>query len=181
MSNLDNHAKKELELAGFYDKDAMYGELLPNAVLELLEVFSNQGHSGMSASVTIGLFKKLAMFEPLTPITGNNDEWAEIEMDNGMLQNKRDCRIFKHLDTGECTFNNAITWRTQNDTTWHGSAETKDGLKVHSSLVIKDFPFVPKEFVIDVIETEVAKDDWEFTIADDSQLEEVWKYYKKPE
>jgi hypothetical protein len=42
---------------------------------------------------------------------------------------------------------------------------------------IKSFPFTPKTFYLNVIEKEVAKDDWEMWLADPKQLEEVAEYY----
>ena len=43
-------------------------------VLELLEVFGNQGHSGSSAPYVLGLFQRLADFKPLGQLTGEDDE-----------------------------------------------------------------------------------------------------------
>ena len=51
--------------------------------------------------------------------------------------------------------------------------------KVGSAQYIKSFPFEPKTFYIDVIEEEVAKDDWEMYLKDPKQLEKVWEYYDK--
>lgn len=65
MSNLINHANKELQKAGLFDKDADYDGELGKGVLELITVFANQGHSGMSAEMTIQLFTKLARFEEI--------------------------------------------------------------------------------------------------------------------
>lgn len=39
MSNILSHAKRELELVGA--GDTLYGEMLPEAVLELLKVFAD--------------------------------------------------------------------------------------------------------------------------------------------
>ena len=55
-SGLINHAERELKLAGIHEKDADYGGALYNAVMELVRVFSNQGHSGGSAGRVISLF-----------------------------------------------------------------------------------------------------------------------------
>lgn len=91
MTNLIEHAKHELTLAG--TEDTLYKEALPKAVLELIDVFANQGHSGMSAGITIDLFTRLAKFQPLTPLTGTDNEWTEIE--DGLFQNKRASHVFK--------------------------------------------------------------------------------------
>lgn len=97
MSNLLEHAKRELELsrAG----ESLYGDMLPQAVLELMEVFANQGHSGMSAGITLQLFNRLAKFEPWMPLTGEDDEWTQIDFGPDMAyQNKRCSHVFKGAD-----------------------------------------------------------------------------------
>lgn len=99
MSNLIEHAKREMELAGV--DDDIYGDMTSKAVLELMEVFSNQGHSGMSASLILGLFTKLARFENLTPLTDNPDEWVHHGEDvwgesDGIWQNRRNGEAFSN-------------------------------------------------------------------------------------
>lgn len=65
MSNLVNHAKSELTRVGLFDNTSDYDGMLGDAVLELITVFANQGHSGWSAQMTRGLFSKLSNFEEL--------------------------------------------------------------------------------------------------------------------
>ena len=50
---------KRLTELGMYDADSDYNGMIGKAIEELSEVFSKQGHSGMSAEVTIGLFNQL--------------------------------------------------------------------------------------------------------------------------
>lgn len=63
-----NYAEKELRLAGLFDEDSDCGGELGKAVLEMVEKFSQQGHSGFSAVETIDMANKLCRFEPLTPL-----------------------------------------------------------------------------------------------------------------
>ncbi len=74
MSNLEKHAKLEFKAAGWLDDDGNYIDEMQEAVcrhvLALLDVFSAEGHSGSSAPYTVDLFRKLAMFEPVVPLTG---------------------------------------------------------------------------------------------------------------
>lgn len=91
MSNLLEHAKTEIKAAKL--DEAGYGELLPNAVLELIEVFSKQGHSGMSAGIVRQIFNQLAAYQPLTPLTGEDEEWSEVAP--GVFQNKRASHVFR--------------------------------------------------------------------------------------
>ena len=93
-SNLIKHARHELELAGAFDKEKdFYGGMTGGAVMELIKVFSGQGHSGMSASIVRNLFNKVANYEPLLGLTGEDDEWNEVG--KGVFQNKRCSRVFK--------------------------------------------------------------------------------------
>lgn len=92
MSNLLKHAEVEFEAAKYNDGDTM-NRVMKNDVMELLTVFSNQGHSGFSASFCLQLFTKLARFEPLIPLTGKDSEWVECAP--GMRQNVRCSRVFK--------------------------------------------------------------------------------------
>lgn len=65
MSNLVDHAQKELTKVGLFDKDSDYDGMLGEGVLELITVFAAQGHSGYSAQMTRELFSKLSNFEEL--------------------------------------------------------------------------------------------------------------------
>lgn len=93
-SNLVRHAKAELERAGCFDKKAMYGGMIGDAVLELVRVFAAQGHSGMSASIVRSLFAKVAAFEPLGPITSAPEEWLEVTL--GVWQCRRHGSCFSN-------------------------------------------------------------------------------------
>jgi len=94
MSNLVEHAKRELKLAGYlYKEKDFYGGNTGKAVLQLIKVFAKQGHSGMSASLVRQLFNSLSDYKTITPLTGEDDEWCEFG--EGRFQNNRCCSIFK--------------------------------------------------------------------------------------
>lgn len=100
MSNLHNHALAEFRAAGWTDDEGKFKEEMQEAickhVLELLKVFADEGHSGSTAPYAVNMFKKLAMFEPLVPLTGEDWEWTEVS--EGVFQNKRCSRVFKQAD-----------------------------------------------------------------------------------
>lgn len=98
-NQLESYCRDELKRAGLFDEDSDYGGMLGEAVMELVEVFAKQGHSGFSAGRVLQLFHHVASFKPLTPLTGNDDEWNEVS--EGLLQNKRFPAIFKDLHTGK--------------------------------------------------------------------------------
>ena len=96
MSNLINHAKNELKLAGLFDRDSDYAGGLGEAVLELVRVFSKQGHSGFSAAQTLKIFNIVASFKPLTPIGKSKEEWINVSdlTDKPSWHNKRRSTTF---------------------------------------------------------------------------------------
>ena len=173
MGNLYDHAKSELDRAGLFDKDSDYDGMLGTAVLELIDVFGKQDHSGCSANLVSNLFNKLSRYDVITTISDKESEWTEVR--EGHFQNKRCSALFKDED-GKSRYLNAIIWRTQTGSTWTGSASLKDGTELRSRQIVK-FPFKPKTFYIDVIEKEISKDSWEFYIKDEKQLDEVFEYY----
>ena len=96
MSNLVDYAKDELKRIGMIDSGEAYNDLATKAILDLIELFSSQGHSGFSAPYVINVFSRLAMFKPLSPLTGDDDEWNEVS--DGLFQNKRYSAVFKNKD-----------------------------------------------------------------------------------
>jgi hypothetical protein len=94
------HTKVELEIAGLLSEEGdFYGGETGKAVLELMEVFSKQGHSGMSAPMVADIFHKLANYKPLGPITGKDEEWTLLDYsDKVKFQNKRESGLFKDSD-----------------------------------------------------------------------------------
>jgi hypothetical protein len=100
MSNLHSHALAEFRAAGWMDADGKFKEEMQEDickhVLKLLEVFADEGHSGSTAPYAVNMFKKLAMFEPLVPLTGEDWEWHEPSP--GVFQNIRCSRVFKQAD-----------------------------------------------------------------------------------
>lgn len=188
MSLID-HAKTELEIAGLFEQDSDYNGAIGEAVMELIEVFSKQGHSGMSAPYVANIFNKLAKYEALQPITGKDQEWGEVYNSNGKscYQNIRCSALFKEGEDGKPYYIDALIKRDQNGVCWTGKAwlseeDYKSGDRskmVGSTCSIKSFPFTPKTFYVDVKSIEVAKDDWESFVVDPKQLDEVWEYYDK--
>lgn len=96
MGDLVDYAKDELKRIGMIDSGDPYNEAVTKAILDLIELFASQGHSGFTASYTINAFNRLARFKPLSPLTGKDDEWNEISP--GLYQNKRYSAVFKDKD-----------------------------------------------------------------------------------
>jgi hypothetical protein len=92
MSNLVKHAELELGAAGIAGDDG-YNGLLYEAIMAHVRLFADQGHSGFSAPMVVGALQKLLMFEPLTPLTGDDTEWNQVS--DGLWQNRRCSHVFK--------------------------------------------------------------------------------------
>ena len=103
MSSLREFAKRELNLLGMSEDsaDEMDAKMY-NCVMDIIRIFSAQGHSGFSASYCTSLVTKLMEYEALSPLTGNDDEWMDVsDFGNGtaLLQNKRAFNVFKEIKT----------------------------------------------------------------------------------
>lgn len=88
--SLVEHARRELELLGEEPETI-------NWFCRVVEEFSSYGHSGGSASICIPMLEKLLMFENLTPLTDNPDEWLDVSSYSSgvpMWQNKRNGSAF---------------------------------------------------------------------------------------
>lgn len=126
------YGRKELERIGYFKEgdDPYNYAIAANAILELLEVFDNQYHSGFSAPYVIGKFERLAMFKPLTPLTGEDDEWNEISA--GLFQNKRYFAVFKNSKDGKAYNSQGKIFSNDGGETWFTNKD---------STVYIDFPY----------------------------------------
>jgi hypothetical protein len=85
MSNLVDHAKRELELLG-EEEETVEG------YLKIVQAFADMGHSGGSASVAIPTINALLQYKNLTALTDNPDEWMAV--DDQAWQNRRNSEAF---------------------------------------------------------------------------------------
>lgn len=135
--SLITHAKKEMKRM-WPEPDDMQ-DMAKENVLELLEVFEKQGHSGSSAPYVLGLFQRLADFKPLGQLTGEDDEWMEVSPNT--YQNIRCSSVFKEGKNGTAYWLDGNIFRDQNGATFTNQY----------SRVKVDFPWSPPESkVIDV-------------------------------
>lgn len=120
MSNLVDYAKRELDML---EKDESgLQERMNQNILEIIEKFSEQGHSGFTAAYAIGMLIRLLRWKPIKPLTGEPDEWADEPLGGGTdKQNKRCGSVFLNPDgTAEdidaiiVSDNGGITWYTTN-------------------------------------------------------------------
>lgn len=161
MSNYKHHALTEFRAAGWTDDNGKFHdemqEMICNHVLKLLEVFSDEDHSGSSAPYAINLFEKLAKFEPLVPLTGEDWEWNECS--DGVFQNKRCSHVFKQADrfNGQAYDIDAVVF-------WEWWTDPETGEKSKSYFTSSDsqrpitFPYTPVREYQERVDTELRVD-----------------------
>lgn len=179
-------------------------EFVPE-IQALVKKFADSGQSGGSApfttAVIVKVIEKLLKHEPLGGVENTEDEWNSLSSfgDDESYQNNRLSSVFKEGKDGRPYYLNAVVFRnpeknytfTSGSVDLPGNAEDGEGGKIGSSQYIKEFPFEPKTFIIDVDEKEFRKLKdgtlveeegggwWESKIKNPSQLEEVWMYYDR--
>jgi hypothetical protein len=92
---MNEHAKHELDLIGLKEDSDEMDRAMRNHILKMVEVFSDEGHSGFSASYALAILSKLLKFEPLTPLTGEDSEWNLVSEIDNLYQNRRCSHVFK--------------------------------------------------------------------------------------
>lgn len=190
MSNTKKFAERELDIliksSTDPDNRPIIEEFIPE-ILALCEKFGNSGQSGGSAPYTASAIaqaiEKLCLKKPICPITGIKDEWGDVsdgqDKEDIIYQNSRCSALFKD-GYERAYYLDAIVWKDEKGATWSGSAILPTGEKIRSRQFLREFPFEPKTFYVDIISKEVKKDNWEFYVKDEKQLEKVFSYYLKP-
>lgn len=89
-SGLLAHAKRELDLIGMTHNPDGQDRLGRDGVLELIHLFSTQGHSGSSALWMLETVERLLRYEPLSPLTDDPAEWMDVADDLWQSRRKPD-------------------------------------------------------------------------------------------
>ena len=151
MSNYNSHAMTEFRAAGWVDENGKYCDEMQQAicehVLKLLEVFDGEGHSGTSAGYTVHLFEKLAMFNPIFPLTGEDWEWNDVSEYGGgtKYQNKRCSHVFKDIDGRTYDIEGKVFWEWWTD---QDGEKRKSYYTCSDSHIDIEFPYTPtREYV----------------------------------
>lgn len=163
-TNTGKHAKAEMEALAKHTPDHVL-KGMEEEIVALADAFGRSGQSGGSygyvAEALSIIVKTTCMQEPVTPLTGEDDEWGDISEMAGepMLQNKRCTSLFKKGDIVTCV--EAVVFVADN----HAFSGNVEGIS--SVQAVKSFPFVPKTFHIPVITEEVK-----IILADDKNFYE---------
>lgn len=99
------HMEREFRQAGLLSGTNEMEELIVKSLRTMMGAFTGLNLDGDMTSSVLHLFDRLVNGFPLTPLTGDADEWIKPnfgpEDDTGMLQNVRCGRVFKMPD-GSC-------------------------------------------------------------------------------
>ena len=142
MSNILSHAMDELDRIGMTeDSDDEMNVAMRKHVLHMMQEFANEGHSGFSASYAISILTKLMDFKPLSPLTGEDDEWNNLVENYESVphwQNKRRSSVFKNAD-GSC-------YDIDGKVFWEWAMPYEEGDKPHKSYYTNRDSRVPVTF-----------------------------------
>jgi len=102
MSNLHDFAVRELAIIrGTNPEPDEMQDAIESDILQIVDIFAEQGHSGMSAPYVLKILEKVLAFEPVTPLTGEDSEWNDMsdhgDSKNTIYQNNRCFRVFKEV------------------------------------------------------------------------------------
>lgn len=121
-----DYVKQELE--EMLNGDSISHDMA-KGILEIAEVYDRQHHSGASGTWCVNALNRLLRHIPITPLTGEEDEW---DYTFGHAQNKRCPRIFKDED-GRAYDSEGKIFSCDGGKTWFTNAD---------SHVYIDFPYM---------------------------------------
>lgn len=130
MSNLVKFAQEELDRIANSCKNDKEGynmqQVINKNIMDIIYTFSEQGHSGMTASYTISMLNRLMNYKPITPLTGEDDEWVKLDYgDRLAYQNKRCPSVFKDSQ-GRAYDAEARVFSDDNGHTWYTNSESSE-------------------------------------------------------
>lgn len=112
------------------NKDDEIQKEMNGSILKIIETFSEQNHSGFSASYAITALNRLLHYKPIEPLTGLPDEWNEVG--TGVYQNKRCSSVF--VNDGVAEDIDAIAVSDDGGLSWHHSKDFRYKI---------EFPYYP--------------------------------------
>lgn len=142
-SNLVRYARQQLEESGWFDpNDGDYGGKIGPAVLEIVQTFAKQGHSGGSQAIMLSLLERLLSYKPIAAIRNpmEKDEYidhSEISSGDPVFQSTRISTVFT-ADGGKTWYDldrPCPRWKRLLANTFHFPIDTRCYIK---------FPYLPK-------------------------------------
>lgn len=185
--NLETWTEKEIEMAcqrerefaikAGHEENANYGIACYKSALEAFKsLLEDDGHSGMSMSITRQILNRLLLDEPLSPITGEDEgEWEDVSyegMPEGVIeeyQNKRMSSLFKYVhEDGTVKYSDVqrvTCYESSHDDT-HGGVSFHNGFinRIIDEVKPITLPYVPQHFKVYVTECPYEEDGRQFDI-----------------
>ena len=124
------YAEEELKRGLYLRNNDTMEHKMANSVIELLRTFSSLHVTGMIGSAVLSLFTRLVQWMPLTPLTGEDDEWEDAG--EAGKQNKRCPSVF--MVNGDAHDKNGRVFIAKNGVTF----------TAHESIVPITFPYMPQ-------------------------------------
>ena len=147
MSNLVEFAQNELNilLKSCTDSESLKMQKVMNDdIMEIVKKFASQGHSGFSAQYALNLVTRLLQYKPITPLTGEDEEWVELDYgDDLAYQNKRCPQIFKQKD-GKIYDVEGKVFSSDNGHSWYTSKDSRVYIEMPYNV-----PARPESVIID--------------------------------
>lgn len=129
MAGLVEFAEGELNLLlkSCKDSESLKTQKAVNDdILDIIKLFSSQGHSGFSAGYSLNILKRLLDYKPLSAITGDEDEWEQLNYSPDLAyQNKRCPSLFRDAD-GKVYNVEARIFSDDNGHTWYNCKESRE-------------------------------------------------------
>lgn len=113
MSNLLKHAADELDRIGLTENSSdEMNRMMRKHIMEMMQKFADEGHSGGSAAYATEILNKLMVFKPLSPLTGEDDEWIKHDygVEKPVYQNIRRSTVFKEEDGTAYDIDGKVFW-----------------------------------------------------------------------
>lgn len=96
-----------------------------NDILDIVKTFSNQCHSGFSASYSLNILKRLLDYKPLSAVTDADDEWTLLDYtDDIQYQSVRCPSLFKDAE-GKVYNTAGKVFSSDNGHTWYTNADSR--------------------------------------------------------
>lgn len=145
--DLVKFVERELDIIGMPEGDGDEKNVwMRKNILEIAWVFSQQGHDNLSADYAVSLLQHVLLLQPLSPLTGDDSEWREVEIkeprdiSGGKLyQNLRCGRVFKD-NNGAYDLEGKVFYEVKKD---ENGVEYKDCYITPECRTSIQFPYVP--------------------------------------